>query len=107
MDLRRKIDLADVTRKPSAIEKGDANAAEQLLPLVYEELRRLAAQKPVASGCGRSTGWRRRLSLGVGPGLAVPTTVKIVDRTIFFARRLPPFFALIGEGSCLSTGKQP
>jgi RNA polymerase sigma factor (TIGR02999 family) len=29
----------------SAIEQGDPHAAEQLLPLVYEELRRLAAQK--------------------------------------------------------------
>src|SRR5581483_11991979 len=29
----------------SAIEQGDPRAAEQLLPLVYEELRRLAAQK--------------------------------------------------------------
>ena len=29
----------------SAIEQGDPQAAEQLLPLVYDELRRLAAQK--------------------------------------------------------------
>jgi RNA polymerase sigma factor (TIGR02999 family) len=35
----------DVTRILSAIEQGDASAAEQLLPLVYDELRRLAAQK--------------------------------------------------------------
>src|SRR5262249_45111201 len=37
--------MNDVTRILSAIEQGDAHAAEQLLPLVYEELRRLAAQK--------------------------------------------------------------
>jgi RNA polymerase sigma factor (TIGR02999 family) len=37
--------MPDVTRILSAIEQGDAKAAEQLLPLVYEELRRLAAQK--------------------------------------------------------------
>jgi RNA polymerase sigma factor (TIGR02999 family) len=37
--------MSDVTRILSAIEQGDAGAAEQLLPLVYEELRRLAAQK--------------------------------------------------------------
>jgi RNA polymerase sigma factor (TIGR02999 family) len=36
---------SDVTRILQAIEKGDANAAEQLLPLVYTELRHLAAQK--------------------------------------------------------------
>lgn len=37
--------MTDVTRILSAIEEGDAQASEQLLPLVYEELRRLAARK--------------------------------------------------------------
>ena len=37
--------MTEVTRILSAIEQGDPKAAEQLLPLVYEELRRLAAQK--------------------------------------------------------------
>jgi len=37
--------MIDVTRILNAIEQGDANAADQLLPLVYEELRLLAAQK--------------------------------------------------------------
>jgi RNA polymerase sigma factor (TIGR02999 family) len=37
--------MNDVTRVLSAIEGGDPRAAEQLLPLVYDELRRLAAQK--------------------------------------------------------------
>src|SRR5438105_6252480 len=37
--------LSEVTRILSAIEQGDPHAAEQLLPLVYEELRKLAAQK--------------------------------------------------------------
>src|SRR5687767_4092642 len=37
--------MADVTRILSAIEQGDPHAAEQLLPLVYEELRTLAAQR--------------------------------------------------------------
>jgi RNA polymerase sigma factor (TIGR02999 family) len=35
----------DVTRILSAIEAGDPAAAEELLPLVYDELRKLAAQK--------------------------------------------------------------
>ncbi len=35
----------DVTRILSAIDQGDPQAGEQLLPLVYEELRRLAAQR--------------------------------------------------------------
>jgi RNA polymerase sigma factor (TIGR02999 family) len=37
--------MSDVTRIFSKIEEGDAHAAEQLLPLVYDELRRLAAAK--------------------------------------------------------------
>jgi RNA polymerase sigma factor (TIGR02999 family) len=37
--------MSDVTRILSQIEQGDGKAAEQLLPLVYEELRNLAAQK--------------------------------------------------------------
>jgi RNA polymerase sigma factor (TIGR02999 family) len=37
--------MTDVTRILSAIEQGDPHAAEQLLPLVYDELRLLAAQK--------------------------------------------------------------
>ena len=37
--------MSEVTRILSAIEEGDAHAAEQLLPLVYEELRNLAAQR--------------------------------------------------------------
>jgi len=37
--------MSDVTRILTAIEQGDAEEADKLLPLVYEELRRLAAQK--------------------------------------------------------------
>src|SRR5262245_6344416 len=37
--------MTEVTRILSAIEQGDPHAAEQLLPLVYDELRKLAAQK--------------------------------------------------------------
>ena len=37
--------MSDVTRILNAIEQGDAKAADKLLPLVYEELRLLAAQK--------------------------------------------------------------
>jgi RNA polymerase sigma factor (TIGR02999 family) len=37
--------MNEVTRILSAIEQGDPHAAEQLLPLVYDELRQLAAQK--------------------------------------------------------------
>jgi hypothetical protein len=37
--------MTDVTQILSQIESGDPNAAEQLLPLVYDELRKLAAAK--------------------------------------------------------------
>jgi RNA polymerase sigma factor (TIGR02999 family) len=37
--------MSEVTRILSAIEQGDPHAANQLLPLVYDELRKLAAQK--------------------------------------------------------------
>jgi len=37
--------MSDVTRILSAIEAGDLHASEQLLPLVYDELRKLAAQR--------------------------------------------------------------
>jgi RNA polymerase sigma factor (TIGR02999 family) len=37
--------MTHVTHLLSAIEQGDPHAAEQLLPLVYDELRKLAAQK--------------------------------------------------------------
>jgi RNA polymerase sigma factor (TIGR02999 family) len=37
--------MSDVTRILSALEHGDPHAAEELLPLVYDELRKLAAQR--------------------------------------------------------------
>jgi RNA polymerase sigma factor (TIGR02999 family) len=37
--------VSDVTRLLDAVERGEPQAAEELLPLVYEELRRLAAAK--------------------------------------------------------------
>src|SRR6516225_6644394 len=37
--------MHEVTRILSAMEQGDPHAAEQLLPLVYDELRKLGAQK--------------------------------------------------------------
>src|SRR6187431_1833880 len=37
--------MNDVTRILSAVDQGDPRAAERLLPLVYDELRKLAAQR--------------------------------------------------------------
>src|SRR5262245_26508227 len=46
--------MTNVTRILSAIENGDPSAAEQLLPLVYEELRQLAAQKLAQEKSGQT-----------------------------------------------------
>jgi hypothetical protein len=46
--------MTDVTRILSAIEQGEPNAAEQLLPLVYDELRLLEAQKLARQAPGRT-----------------------------------------------------
>jgi RNA polymerase sigma factor (TIGR02999 family) len=46
--------MSEVTQILSAIERGDAHAAEQLLPLVYEELRKLAAQKLAKEKAGQT-----------------------------------------------------
>lgn len=46
--------MTDVTRILSAIEQGDGQAAEHLLPLVYDELRRLAAQRMAQEAPGHT-----------------------------------------------------
>ena len=46
--------MTDVTQILSQIESGDPSAAEQLLPLVYDELRKLAAAKLVHEKPGQT-----------------------------------------------------
>ena len=46
--------MSEVTQILNAIAQGDPHAAEQLLPLVYDELRRLAAQKMVREKSGQT-----------------------------------------------------
>jgi len=46
--------MNDVTRILSSIDQGDSHAAEQLLPLIYAELRSLAAQKLAGEAAGHS-----------------------------------------------------
>jgi RNA polymerase sigma factor (TIGR02999 family) len=68
--------MTDVTCILSAIEQGDPQAAEQLLPLVYEELRRLAAQKLAHEKPGQTLqatalvheAYLRLVGSGEGPG---------------------------------------
>src|SRR6266567_4513041 len=46
--------MSEVTRILSAIEKGDPSAPEQLLPVVYDALRKLAAQKMAQEASGQT-----------------------------------------------------
>jgi RNA polymerase sigma factor (TIGR02999 family) len=46
--------MSDVTRILSAIERGDPKAADQLLPLVYDELRRLAQARMAREASGQT-----------------------------------------------------
>src|ERR1700687_6075942 len=46
--------MTEVTKTLNAIEQGDPQAAEKLLPLVYEELRKLAAQKLAQEAPGQT-----------------------------------------------------
>lgn len=46
--------MSDVTRILSSIEHGDPSAAEKLLPLVYDELRKLAAGKLAQENPGQT-----------------------------------------------------
>ena len=46
--------MTDVTQILNAIEEGDPSAAEQLLPLVYDELRKLAAAKMAKENPGQT-----------------------------------------------------
>jgi RNA polymerase sigma factor (TIGR02999 family) len=46
--------MTEVTRILSAVEQGDPQASEQLLPLVYDELRKLAAQRLTKEAPGQT-----------------------------------------------------
>src|SRR5262245_5733138 len=46
--------MSEVTRILSAVERGDPSAAGELLPLVYDELRRLAAHKMAQEAAGQT-----------------------------------------------------
>src|SRR5688572_33132557 len=46
--------MSDVTRILAAIEQGNPQASEKLLPLVYDELRKLASQKMAQESAGQT-----------------------------------------------------
>lgn len=51
---RRALFLSDVTEILQAVETGDASASEDLLPLVYDELRKLAAHRMASESPGHT-----------------------------------------------------
>jgi hypothetical protein len=46
--------MSDVTRIIDRVQRGDPNATDELLPLVYEELRKLAAHKMANEASGHT-----------------------------------------------------
>src|SRR5262249_29083038 len=54
LDLGYSSVMKDVTRILERVQQGDAKAAEELLPLVYDELRRLATQKLASEAPGQT-----------------------------------------------------
>jgi RNA polymerase sigma factor (TIGR02999 family) len=76
--------VSDVTRILNASAQGDAGAANELLPLVYEELRRLAAAKMASENPGQTL-QPTALVHEVWLRLAGDANRKWNDRTHFFA----------------------
>ena len=74
--------MTEVTRILNAIEKGDAKAADELLPLVYEELRRLAARKISHEAPGQTL---------QATALVHEAYIRLVRRTITGAAKLISF----------------
>jgi len=78
--------MTDVTRILSAIEQGDPSAAEQLLPLVYDELRKLAPKRWLRSSrpdfAGHGPGPR-----GVHPAGGRGESLALDSRRHFFSAR--------------------
>ena len=81
--------MSDVTRILSAIDQGDPHAAEQLLPLVYDELRILAAQKLTQERPGQTL---------QGTALVHETFLRLVDdEQVQFWQSRGHFFAAAAE----------
>src|SRR5262245_33194711 len=78
--------MNDVTRILSAIEQGDSHAAEQLLPLVYDELRKLAAAQMAHEKPGQTLD---------ATGLVHEAYLRLVGDQHFDSRR--HFFAAAAE----------
>ena len=77
--------MSDVTRILSQIESGDPSAAEQLLPLVYDELRKLAAAKLAHEKPGQTLQATALVHEAYVRLVDQTTTQEFVNRSHFFA----------------------
>jgi RNA polymerase sigma factor (TIGR02999 family) len=82
--------MKEVTRILSAIDQGESHAAEQLLPLVYDELRRLAAAQMACERPGQTLNatalvHEAYLRLVAGPDAATSSEPRWQDRQHFVA----------------------
>ena len=77
--------MTEVTRILSAIGQGDPHAAEQLLPLVYEELRKLAAQSLAQEKPGQTL---QATALVLGP-FSFQAVMRVAQR---YGKRQPAKF---------------
>ncbi len=91
--------MTDVTRILSQIESGDGAASEQLLPLVYNELRRLAAAKLAQEKPGRLykrrrwsmkriCGWSIKPMCSRGTVAAISLLLRLTPCGAFWSNRL-------------------
>jgi hypothetical protein len=79
--------MSEVTRILSAIEQGDPSAADRLLPLVYDELRKLAAQRLAQEK----------------PGQTLEATALVREAYLRLAPLVNAVFGIV-LGMCIGTG---
>ena len=71
---------SEITQVLQAIKRGDSRASEELLPLVYDELRRLAAARMAQEAAGQTLqatalvheAWLRLVEAATAPGKTAP-----------------------------------
>jgi RNA polymerase sigma factor (TIGR02999 family) len=90
--------MSDVTRILNAIERGDAKATDELLPLVYEELRLLAAQKLSHEPPGQTL---------QATALVHEAYLRLVDDESRSWENRGHFFAAAAEATAAASGRPP
>lgn len=94
--------MSDVTKILNAIDAGDPQAASQLLPLVYDELRKLAAQKVAQEKPGQTLQptdlvHEAYLRLVASPAKSAPGDPRFANRRHFFAAAAEAMRRILAE----------